>query len=268
MTQPLLEYEILGPSGAPPVLLSAGLGGLATYWRPQLDAFARDFRVILYDQRGTGRNAQPLPDGHSIADMADDIAAIIAACGCGPCHVMGHALGGLIGLDLALRHRPSVRSLVVVNAWARPDTHTARCFAIRKDILAHGGPAAYARAQPVFLYPSAWLSANPDRVAAEEAHGIKSFQGEHTLLTRIAALSRFDIMDQLHQLDVPTLVLAARDDVLVPFTCSEILARGIPGATLTVLSGGGHACNITEAAAFDRIATAFLHRQQAGMAPL
>ena len=148
----------------------------------------------------------------------------------------------------------------MVNGWARLDTHTARCFAVRRRLLDAGGPAAYVQAQPIFLFPAAWLSANADRVASEEAHGLAHFQGRNTLLTRIAALEAFDVTARLPEIRTPTLIVAARDDVLVPYTCSEALAAAIPGARLECMPGGGHACNITEHSAFDRLLLSFLSR--------
>ena len=62
-----------GPSSAAPtVLLSAGLGGAAGYWKPQLAALRRRYRVITYDQAGTGRNRSELPKEHSIGAMAEE----------------------------------------------------------------------------------------------------------------------------------------------------------------------------------------------------
>ena len=97
-------------------------------------------------------------------------------------------------------------------------------------------------------------------MAAEEAHGVAAFQGEGTLLARIAALAAFDVSARLGQVAVPSLLVSAADDVLVPCTCSDGLAAGIPGAEHLRLPGGGHACNVTEAAAFDAAVLAFLRR--------
>ncbi len=251
-----LRYTTRGAADAPPVLFSAGLGGAASYWEPQMAALTPAFRAVLYDQRGTGGN--PGQPNTSIAEMAADCASILAETG--PAHFVGHALGGLIGLELATRHPGLLRSLVVVNAWARLDTHTARCFAVRRRLLDAGGPAAYVQAQPIFLYPAAWLAAHAEQIAAEEAHGLAHFQGRDTLLARIGALESFDCTARLAGIRTPTLIIAARDDVLVPYTCSETLAAGIVGADLRTLPSGGHACNVTERSDFDRLLLTFIQQ--------
>ena len=133
-----------GPrADAETVLLSAGLGGAAGYWTPQLAALMAFYRVITYDQAGTGRAKRELPEDHSIESMADEVLAILDATQTDACHLVGHALGGLVGLDLARRVPKRLRSLTVVNGWARADDHTKRCFEARLLLLKHAGPEAY-----------------------------------------------------------------------------------------------------------------------------
>ncbi|NQW53393.1 MAG: pyrimidine utilization protein D [Rhodospirillales bacterium] len=244
------------------VLLSAGRGGAASYWTPQLEALAARYRVITYDQCGTGRaRATQLPAGHAIADMADEVLEILDATATESCHFVGHALGGLVGVDLALRHPNRVRSLTVVNGWATADAHTRRCFEIRVALLKGAGPEAYVRAQPIFLYPATWLAANAERMEAEDAHALSGFQGINNLLRRIEALLRFDATSKLGALRLPVLLSAAHDDVLVPCSQSEELAAHLPDATLDVAPYGGHGHNVTEPAAFNELLLRFLGRQ-------
>ncbi|HTR83433.1 MAG TPA: pyrimidine utilization protein D [Reyranella sp.] len=250
-----------GRPGAPTVLLSAGLGGTAGYWMPQLAALKARYRVVTYDQAGTGRARRPLDPGHSIAAMADEIAAVLEATGTEAAHVVGHALGGLAGLELALSQPKRVSSLTVVNGWAAAHAHTKRCFEMRLALLKHEGPAAYVRAQPIFLYPADWLAANAERVAQEEAHGLSGFQGADTLRARIAALLAFDARPRLASVACPTLISAAHDDVLVPSAMSRELASAIPGAELHVEPWGAHAVNVTQPAAFNARLLDFLDRQ-------
>jgi aminoacrylate hydrolase len=248
---------------APTVLLSAGLGGTAGYWAPQLAALRPRYRVVTYDQAGTGRSKRDLPDDHGIANMVEEALAVLDATGTTACHFVGHALGGLVGLQLTLTQPDRVRSLTVVNGWAVAHAHTKRCFEVRLALLRHVGPEAYARAQPIFLYPADWLARNAERAAKEEAHGVAAFQGADTLERRVAALLRFDATPRLGVLEAPTLVMAARDDVLVPSVASEQLAASIPNATLHVAPWGGHALNVTEPGAFNKRLLEFLDDCQA-----
>ena len=107
---------------------------------------------------------------------------------------------------LPCAHPERLRSLTVVNGWATAHAHTRRCFELRLMLLKHEGPAAYVRAQPIFLYPADWLAKNAERAAQEEAHGLGGFQGADTLQRRIAALLAFDATPHLASLRLPTLI--------------------------------------------------------------
>lgn len=239
-------------------MLSGGLGGNAGFWQPQMQALGERFRVLAYDHRGTGRNAGPLPAGHGIADMAEDVLGMLDEAGIARCHFVGHAVGALIGLQLALLAPERLGRLALVNGWAAPNPHTRRCFDARRAVLKSGGPSAYAAAQPIFLYPPAWCVEHAARVEAEVAHAAAHFQGEANLLLRIDALLSFDVASQLGRIAHPTWVAASRDDVLVPWTCSRRLADGLPNAHLHVVETGGHAFTATEPEAFNRALVDFL----------
>jgi aminoacrylate hydrolase len=260
-----MRYEILGrrDDKASTVVLSAGLGGLGHFWRPQLEALTAHHRVIVYDQRGTGANAGELPDGYSIGHMANDVVALLDDAGVVSCHFAGHALGGLVGLELARCNPSRLASLILVNAWARVDSHTRRCFEARTALLKHVGIEAYVRAQPIFLYPAAWLSAHEDAIRKEEAAGIAHFQGADNLLKRLSALLAFDATPDLGTISTPTFVAASRDDVLVPFTRSQQLAGALPNATLWLTAEGGHAFTAVDPAPFNAAVLTFL-KENAG----
>jgi len=258
-----MRYQIIGRTDdhASTVVLSAGLGGLGHFWRPQIEALGAHHRVIVYDQRGTGANAGELPGDYSIAHMADDVVSVLDDAGAATCHFAGHALGGLVGLELARRAPSRLDSLVLVNAWARVDAHTRRCFDARIGLLNHVGVGAYVRAQPIFLYPASWLSAHEEAVRKEEAAGLAHFQGKDNLLKRLSALLAFDATPDLGRIHTPTLVAASRDDVLVPFTRSQHLAANLPNASLWLTPEGGHAFTVTDPAPFNAALLDFLAKQ-------
>jgi aminoacrylate hydrolase len=257
-----VRYDAFGrdKAEAHTIVLSAGLGGLGAFWRPQMAALADRFHVIIFDHRGTGANAGPLPEPYAISSMADDVFAVADGAGVDRFHFMGHALGGLVGIEAALRAPSRVASLVLVNAWGKVSSHTRRCFDARLALLEHGGAEAYVRAQPIFLYPAAWLARHEEHVTREEAHGIANFQGAETLKRRVGALLAFDASERLNDIGVPTFVVAARDDVLVPYTFSELLAAGIPGAKLWLANEGGHASSVTHPETFNAEIVGFLEK--------
>jgi aminoacrylate hydrolase len=252
-----LYYEVHGPHDAPPLILSSGLGGSADYWKPNLRALASHFRTIVYDHRGTGRSDRTLPDTVTVEDLANDITALLDALGIERAHVLGHAAGGVAGLALALRSPQRVRKLVVVNGWASPDPHFLRCFAARLALLRNSGPEAYLRAQPIFLYPAAWISEYHAALEAELPHQLAAFPGRETMEKRIAALAAFDVSDKLEDFAVPLLALAAKDDMLVPYTASEAFEPA-PYASTAWMSWGGHGCNVTDPGTFNLLVLDFL----------
>jgi aminoacrylate hydrolase len=253
-----VKFTVTGREGGEAVLLSAGLGGAAAFWAPQLPALEPGFRVIHADHRGTGANREPLPEGYTIAHMARDALEVLDAAGVARAHILGHALGGLVALELARMAPERVGRLVLVNAWAKADPHTARCFDVRLGILDAQGPAAYVAAQPLFLHSAEYASAHHAKILGEIAHGTAHFQGEDTLRKRIAALRAFDATADLARITAPALVAAAKDDLLVPWTASQRLAAGLPNATLWLTDHGAHAFTVERPEPFNTALADFL----------
>jgi aminoacrylate hydrolase len=255
-----MYFEITGqhsPS-AKTVVLSAGLGGSGSFWQPQLAALGEHFRVVTYDQFGTGRSPGVIPSGYTLADMAAELAALLQRQHIERYHFVGHALGGMIGLQLALTHPQCIERMVAVNSWPELDSQTRRCFHVRQDLLLNSGVAAYVRAQPLFLYPADWLSRNASLIEHEDAHQTAHFQGMENLLRRLNALMNRDFRAELPHIKTPTLALCATDDLLVPYPCSQALAELMPYGEWAQMSYGGHAMSVTNSEQFNGILLSYL----------
>lgn len=242
-----MHYDIHGltDAGSPTILLSSGLGGSGTYWGPQIKALAENFRVITYDHRGCGKTGGTVPKQGGIAAMANDVLQIVELLELKRFHFMGHALGGLIGLELALRQPMLIDKLILINSWSKADPHSGRCFDVRLELLEKSGIAAFVKAQPLFLYPSWWMSENAERMTHDDDHGVAHFQGKENVTRRIAALRAFDVDARIGEIEARTLLMATRDDLLVPYTRSMRLNEGLPNSHVSLWESGGHAMNIT-----------------------
>src|SRR5271167_2912838 len=105
-----LAYELRG-EGAPLVMIH-GAQGDQSMFAGLAEVFAEDYRVLTFDQRGSGLSGKPdMP--YSIAMLADDTAALMDHLGMSPAHVIGVSMGGTIAQELAIRHPEKVRSLVL-----------------------------------------------------------------------------------------------------------------------------------------------------------
>lgn len=253
-----IELSGLQHPQAATLVLSAGLGGSASFWLPQINDLRNQYRVVVYDQRGTGRSPDALPEGYSMRDMAAELAAALAEHGIEQYAVVGHALGGMVAMQMALDYPDRLTGLVIVNGWLRLNPHTRRCFTVRQQLLLNVGVEAYVRAQPLFLYPADWLAENQARIEAEDALHTAHFQGMENLLRRLDALMQCDYTQQAGKIVQPVLLICSQDDLLVPWTCSEALCDALPNATLQKMAWGGHAMSVTDSSTFNHILLSWL----------
>jgi len=238
-------YDWFGDEGLPPLVLSSGLGGRSDYWEPNIGALSEEYRVLVYDHRGTGQS-EPTDD-HSIPAQAQDLINLIVDLDLDePPGFVGHAFGGLIGLEVAMRQPDLLGRIMVVNGWAVLDPHTARCFDLRETLLRDSGPAAYLKAQALFLYTPAWISEHDAELAEWEAEAAGHFPPAETVLARIAAARAWSPgAARLATIQSRVMCLASDDDALVPAAASQALADLIPDASIASMTWGGHAINVT-----------------------
>lgn len=95
-----------------PLLLIHGAQCSSVEWKPQIEALAAHFRLIVPDVRGHGASAQTA-DPYSMELFADDLAALLDALGVESAHVLGHSMGGAVAQSLAARHPGKVRRLIL-----------------------------------------------------------------------------------------------------------------------------------------------------------
>jgi aminoacrylate hydrolase len=254
-----LYYESHG-SGEP-VLLVPGLGGVASYWNPNIPAFSAKYRVIVHDHRGTGQSSRSKIK-YSVDQMTDDLLRLMDHLKVERAHLVGHSTGGAIGQTLAAKRPERLASLVLYATWTKADPFFNRVFEARRTLLTSVGAQAYVRSTSFFLYPDWWINQNLELIEEREKVGIPNFPPAEIVASRIDAIVAFDRTADLARIKAPTLVICARDDFLTPPYFSEELAKKIPGAKLTLLERGGHCASETALPDFNKAVLDFLNRQK------
>jgi 3-oxoadipate enol-lactonase len=252
----VLYYEVRGPADTEraPIVLLHGLGSSSADWDSQIPAFAASFRVVMIDLPGHGRSRGRRP--LTIAAMAREVEHLLDHLRLPPSHVVGVSLGGCVALALALAAPARVRSLTLVNAFARLSPAGWR-GATR--MLWRVGLVLSAPMPTVATHVARGLFPKPTQHALRAAAAARLGQtARRTYLAGMRAIGGFDVRDRLDRIACPTLVLAGDCDATVPLSAKERLRAGIPGARLLVVADSGHAMHYDQPEAFNRAVLEFL----------
>lgn len=247
-----LFYESVG-SGRP-ILLISGLGGVGSFWSQQVDHFSQTNQVITFDHRGTGQS-QIKTQKHSVDLLAQDTMHLISALGLEDITVIGHSTGGAIAQTIATQDASKLRDVVLSATWAYGDAYFQSLFRLRSDILKKMGPDAYDLFGKLVRYPPWHFETRAETLAPEEE---RQAGDNETILGRIDALMEFDSRDQLSNIDLPTLVIGARDDAIVPPYLWRPLQEQIPNAKSCTLETGGHFIPQTMSQEFNVAVSSFI----------
>lgn len=219
------------------LFLIAGLSGSAVFWDEIAPALARRFKVVLMDHRGTGRSERP-QQSYSVELIARDAIDVLDHFQIPRAHIVGHSTGGAIAQVLAIDYPDRVNRMVLSGSWAKADDYFRILFESRLAILEGAGPEAYVASGRFLSLPPDWIKDHIPDLRAAMASAQADLEPVAVMAERIRMILAYDRLADLHKVAAPSLVIAATDDMIVPFHLSEQLARAIAGAQLMRTSGG------------------------------
>ncbi|HZW36394.1 MAG: alpha/beta fold hydrolase [Deltaproteobacteria bacterium] len=252
-----MAYEVRGTGF--PLLLVNGLGSDRREWLAQVPAFAPHFRVILFDNRGSGESDTP-PGPYATGEMADDAVALLSFLGVERAHVLGVSLGGMIAQEAALRHPGRVERLVLActtpggDVSERPPPEALAAF-----LRTPGGDREEDLRRTIpFLYSGRFRREHPEEIEGFIARRLSAPSSPEGYTAQLAAAVGHSAGDRLKGIRALTLVIAGTADRLVPPVNSRRIAERITGAKLVLLPGAPHRLFAENAEAFNREVLEFL----------
>lgn len=252
-----MYYEVHG-EGEPLVMINGAGAGVELFYGRNLK-FSREYRLVLFDNRGAGRSDRP-DMIYTMELMADDLAGLLDAVGIDSAHVYGISMGGMIAQHFALRYPEKVRSLILaVTCCGGP--HSIR-GSVADMAHIHELPLEEAVEAMIRLFVTEeFIDRNPDIFRQIIALMVKYPPVHSGLLKHTQAIATHDMYDRLPEITAPTLVLAGDADRIVPVGNATILASRIPNAELAILKNTGHML-IEAVGEVDRITLDFLGRHR------
>ncbi len=236
-----LHYRITG-DGPQTVVLINGVGDDLDGWANQADDFAAaGLRVVSFDNRGVGKSSQP-PGPYTSGEMAADVKVLVSSLGLPRFHLAGVSMGGAIAQEYAVAHGADLLSLVLANTFAAADPFTSAAFDTWAMVAEIAGMPVMMRQQAPWIFSPEFYEQQPGRVAELIAAAETSTQPAGPFAAQMAALTGHNCADRVGAIVVPTLVLVARDDIIIRPELSRRLFDALgPGLGTWSVVPGGHA---------------------------
>lgn len=264
-----------------PIVMIHGLAASSAFWYAAGAQYLSLLGTCLaYDLRGHGKSERP-ETGYSVADMADDLEALLDARGIARAHVVAHSFGGMIALLFALRRPERVASLSLVDVRIRPLQRSVSVGPIRisprvrRRLEAHGlDPDRLTAADDGIDYLN-WVARIQINAGAEAADLLSALYSHPRLFRTAKAAQRWiDLTERvslaadlkreaafgaadLARLEQPMLILVGGRSTTLP--SAEALARICTQARLRVVPDVGHFFPMTQPKLFLQPTMRFLH---------
>jgi pimeloyl-ACP methyl ester carboxylesterase len=211
-----IHYAIYG-QGSPVIFLHGGLAN-TDYWGNQVPAVAAHHTVILMDSRGHGRSTRDArPYGYDL--MADDVVALMDALKIQKADIVGWSDGGILGIDLAMRHKDRV----------------GKVFAFAANTVTSGVVEGVEK-NPTF---AAYIE-RAGHEYAEHSSTPKEYDAFVDQISKMWADQPNWTDDQLKAIDTPVLVVDGDHDEAIKRAHTEYIAATIPHAGLLILPNVSH----------------------------
>ncbi|MEU6480009.1 alpha/beta fold hydrolase [Streptomyces sp. NPDC047017] len=238
-----LQYRFDGPEDAPVLILGPSLGTTWHMWDRQVPELTKQWRVFRFDLPGHG--GAPAHPAGSVTELTARLLATLDGLGVQRFGYAGCALGGAVGVELALRHPERLASLALIAA--SPRFGTADEFRQRGVIVRTNGLDPIARTSPDRWFTGGFAAAQP--AITDWAVQMVRTTDPGCYIAACEALAAFDVRAELGRAVVPTLVLVGSEDQVTGPAEARTLVAGIRDARLAVVPGASHLVPVEQPAA-------------------
>lgn len=253
-----LYYEEHGV-GRETILFSHGLLWSGRMFSEQITVLKNQYRCVTFDFRGQGKS-EVTRSGYDIESLYEDVVALIERLRCAPCHFVGLSMGGFIGLRLAIRRPDLLKSLILIESSAEPESpENARRYRMLNFIARWLGLRVVADRVMGIMFGQKFLT-DPARASLRNEWKQRLLANHRIGITRavIGVITREGVADQLSKIQTPTLIIVGDQDVATPPAKAEFMHARIPNSKLVIIPGAGHTSTVEEPAAVTAAIAEFL----------
>jgi 3-oxoadipate enol-lactonase len=223
-----------------PVVLIHGLAGDWTAWKPYLAALKEQYRVVAFDNPGSGQSSavtRPV----QMAELAQATLALMDALGIECAHVVGRSMGGAIAQEMAFAAPKRVQSLAMAGSFAKLDALGERLIRNMRELLQwRKNWSEWAKVfSPSFVSPD-FFNANRDRMAEIERLLSDEKRDQASYAHLAECVLQYDALERIGTLRCPTLIMAGRLDPICSKTSTGWMKERLPQAELVIFEQSSH----------------------------
>jgi pimeloyl-ACP methyl ester carboxylesterase/molybdopterin/thiamine biosynthesis adenylyltransferase len=232
-----LYYKVEGEGK--PVLMISPLGADASFWARQTQELAKHFRVITFDNRGSGVSS-PCVGDCSTELMAEDAIRLLEFLAVDSAHVVGLALGGLIAQQIAARRPDLVDRLVLASSYLHADERIEAVTRQWRELAVRQGMEPLFDACLEYLFSPGYIADNDGELDKLKTFYRLTLVDPQSFCSQSLAGVRHDSRTLARQVTAPTLVLHGRGDRLVDPALGEALAESLGNAESVLFDDAPH----------------------------
>lgn len=222
-----------------PLILIHGLADDHRAWRRAVPDLMLRQRVLMYDLRGHGETSLGPADG-TLRQLGEDLAALMDAVEVQRAHVAGFSLGGTIAMRLAIDHPDRVRGLALVATSSRVGRAAADWYRRRVEMVERSDPQLRETVDKDTADVYAESPGELEEGLLIRRQSTADPHGYGNACAAMAGLNANPLDPYLPRISAPTLIVASDLDRHCPPKAAEIIASGIQGSKLEVMTGAGH----------------------------
>ncbi len=231
-----IHYEVEGEG--PPLLMIAGIASDSSSWAPLAELLAPRFRLIMPDNRGSGRTK--FPGILNVGDIAGDYIALLDHLEMKTTAVLGHSLGGMIGQRIASLRPERVTRLVTLSCSSRIGDKERMLFKDMARLYARIEPQLWFRLLYQWLFASPVVYSEPAiKAMAEASTNYLHRQSPRDFALQVEAVDRMRPA-VLQAIKCPVLAIAAERDILTPPKVVFAGHAGVARLETATIPNAGH----------------------------
>ncbi len=254
-----LYYEIHG-DGFPLVMIQ-GLSENVYWWdQSVIDGLSKHLKTVIFDNRGVGRSDE-LEGDLTIDIMAADALGLMDVLDINQAHILGHSMGGMIAQEIALNFPERVKKLVLCSTscgGSKAEMPSAETQKILTKFSFKGHTRKLVEEGMHHIFTKKFMDENPEFMEKKIDDILITPTEPTAFKAQMGAWMRYNSCRKLKVIEMPTLIVHGKQDILVPPGNAELLATKMPTAEVVYFDSNAHLVHTQEPNKFNEVLLKFL----------